>query len=190
MRTPGVTKTTIVRRIWNGSTEPYLPNPRSELSVPAYGWACSMTKSRSQELSEKAAAERRRCSDWLIPFMQNGQPKFLTKDELRVAAMHQLNVSKSSFDLSIRRAAPTGIVVAGSVVLCAGSQPPSWPSVLQLDRLAPKPALVDGKPRRSRGVPTTGTVTARLDGISQRPRLLHSRSRIGRARDGSTAGRC
>jgi hypothetical protein len=46
-----------------------------------------MTKSRSKELSEKAAAERRRCSDWLIPFMQNGQPKFLTKDELRVAAM-------------------------------------------------------------------------------------------------------
>jgi hypothetical protein len=33
-------------------------------------------------------------------FMQNGQPKFLTKDELRVAAMHQLNVSKSSFDFA------------------------------------------------------------------------------------------
>jgi hypothetical protein len=32
--------------------------------------------------------------------MQNGQPKFLTKDELRVAAMSQLNVSKSSFDLA------------------------------------------------------------------------------------------
>jgi hypothetical protein len=40
-----------------------------------------MTKNRSQELSERAAAERRRCRDWLIPFMQNGQPKFLTKDE-------------------------------------------------------------------------------------------------------------
>jgi hypothetical protein len=60
----------------------------------------SMTKSRSQELSEKAAAERRRCRDWLIPFMQNGQPKFLTKDELRVAAMRQLNVSKSLFDFA------------------------------------------------------------------------------------------
>ena len=34
------------------------------------------------------------------PFMQNGQPKFLTKDELRVAAMRQLNVSKSSFDFA------------------------------------------------------------------------------------------
>ena len=36
-----------------------------------------MTKSRSQELSEKADAERRRCRDWLLPFMQNNQPKFL-----------------------------------------------------------------------------------------------------------------
>jgi hypothetical protein len=59
-----------------------------------------MTKSRRQELSEKADAERRRCCGWLLPFMQNGQPKFLTKDELRVAAMHQLNVSKSSFDFA------------------------------------------------------------------------------------------
>jgi hypothetical protein len=59
-----------------------------------------MTKSRSQELSEKAAAERRRCRDWLLPFMQDNQPKFLTKDELRVAAMRQLNVSKSSFDFA------------------------------------------------------------------------------------------
>ncbi len=29
--------------------------------------------------------------------MPNGQPKFLIRDELRVAAMRQLNVSKSSF---------------------------------------------------------------------------------------------
>jgi hypothetical protein len=59
-----------------------------------------MTKSRSQELSEKAAAERRLCRDWLLPFMQDNQPKFLTKDELRVAAMRQLDVSKSSFDFA------------------------------------------------------------------------------------------
>ncbi|MEA2884917.1 MAG: hypothetical protein QOH32_4173, partial [Bradyrhizobium sp.] len=32
-----------------------------------------MTKSRSQELSEKAAEERRRRRDWLLPFMQNSQ---------------------------------------------------------------------------------------------------------------------
>lgn len=58
-----------------------------------------MTKSRSQVLSEKAAGERRRCRDWLLPFMQNNQPKFLTKDELRSVAMRELDVSKLSFDL-------------------------------------------------------------------------------------------
>jgi hypothetical protein len=67
---------------------------------PSLRLCMSMTKSRSQELSEKAAAERRRCRDWFLPFMQDNQPKFLTKDELRVAAMRQLNVSKSSFDFA------------------------------------------------------------------------------------------
>ena len=55
-----------------------------------------MTKGRSQERSEKAAAMPR----LLLPIMQNGQPKLLTKDELRVAAIRQLNVSKSSFDFA------------------------------------------------------------------------------------------
>jgi hypothetical protein len=59
-----------------------------------------MTNSRSQELSEKAAAERRRCRDWLLPFMQDNQPKFLTKDELRGAAMRELSVSRNSFDFA------------------------------------------------------------------------------------------
>jgi hypothetical protein len=31
--------------------------------------------------------------------MQNNQPKFLTKEELRSAAMRELNVSKLSFDM-------------------------------------------------------------------------------------------
>jgi hypothetical protein len=66
----------------------------------AYHQRAVMTKSRTQELSEKARDERRRCRDWLLPFMQNDQPKFLTKDELRVAAIRQLNVSKSSFDFA------------------------------------------------------------------------------------------
>jgi hypothetical protein len=57
-----------------------------------------MTKNRSQELSEKAAAKRQRCREWLLPFMQDNRPKFLTKDELRGAAMRELNVSKNSFD--------------------------------------------------------------------------------------------
>ena len=83
-----------------------------------------------------------------------------------------------------------GIVVAGSDILSAGSQPPCWPSDIQLGRLAPKPALLDGKPHRNRGIWATGTVTARTARISQRQRLLHARSRTGQARDGSTAGRC
>lgn len=58
-----------------------------------------MTKSRRKQLSEKAAEELWRCRDWLLPFMQNNQPKFLTRDELRSLAMHELDVSKLSFDL-------------------------------------------------------------------------------------------
>jgi hypothetical protein len=57
-------------------------------------------KSRNEQLWDKAAEERRRCSDWLLPFMQNGQPKFLTKAELREVALRELNVSKSSFDFA------------------------------------------------------------------------------------------
>jgi hypothetical protein len=56
------------------------------------------TKTRSLELSEKADQERQRCRDWLIPFMQDNKPKFLTKAELCEAAMRQLKVSKNSFD--------------------------------------------------------------------------------------------
>ena len=56
-----------------------------------------MTKTRSQELSEKANEEQRRCRDWLLPFMGGNQPKFLTKAELREAAMRELKISKSSF---------------------------------------------------------------------------------------------
>jgi hypothetical protein len=59
-----------------------------------------MTKSRSQELSEKFAEQWQQCRDWLLPFMQNDLPKFLTKDELRNAAMGELNVSKNAFDFA------------------------------------------------------------------------------------------
>jgi len=59
-----------------------------------------MTRNRRQELSEKADDERRRCRDWLLPFMRDDQPKFLTKDELRLAAIRELNVSKLSFDFA------------------------------------------------------------------------------------------
>jgi hypothetical protein len=59
-----------------------------------------MTKTRSQELSEKAEEEQRRCRDWLLKFMRGNQPKFLTKAELRNAAMRELKVSKNSFDFA------------------------------------------------------------------------------------------
>jgi hypothetical protein len=58
----------------------------------------TMPKTRSQELSEKFTGQWQRCRDWLLPFMQNNQPKFLTKDELRSAAMRELKVSKNAFD--------------------------------------------------------------------------------------------
>lgn len=55
---------------------------------------------RSDELSRKAADERRRCRNWLLPFMKDGRPKPATKDELRAVAMRDLGVSKSSFDFA------------------------------------------------------------------------------------------
>jgi hypothetical protein len=55
---------------------------------------------RSQELSEKAAEERQRCRNWLLRFMRENHPKFLTKAELRDAAMSELKVSRNSFDFA------------------------------------------------------------------------------------------
>jgi hypothetical protein len=48
-----------------------------------------MMKSRRQELSKKFTEQWQRCRNWLPPFMQNNQPTFLTKDELRSAAMRE-----------------------------------------------------------------------------------------------------
>jgi hypothetical protein len=48
-----------------------------------------VTKTRSEELSERFTEQWHRCRDWLLPFMQNNQPKFLTKDELRAAAKRE-----------------------------------------------------------------------------------------------------
>ena len=59
-----------------------------------------MKRSRSQELYEKAEDERQRCRDWLLPFLRDNQPKFLTKAELRDAATRELKVSKNSFDFA------------------------------------------------------------------------------------------
>jgi len=59
-----------------------------------------MPKSRKQELYEKAEEEPQRCCDWLLPFLRDNQPKFLTKAELRDAAIRELKVSKNSFDFA------------------------------------------------------------------------------------------
>ena len=56
-----------------------------------------LMKSRSPTLSERADDERGWRRDWLLEFMQNKQPKFLTKEEQRSVAMRKLNVSKLSF---------------------------------------------------------------------------------------------
>jgi hypothetical protein len=59
-----------------------------------------VTKSRRQELYEQAEEERQRCCDWLLPLLRENQPKFLTKAELREAAVRELKVSKNSFDFA------------------------------------------------------------------------------------------
>ena len=59
-----------------------------------------MAKSKREQLYEKAEEERQRCVDWLLPFVCENQPKFLTKAELRDAATYELKVSKHSFDLA------------------------------------------------------------------------------------------
>jgi hypothetical protein len=62
--------------------------------------ASSVMKSRQQELSDKANEERRRCTNWLLKFMQDDQPKLVTKEELCAVAIRELNVSRSSFNFA------------------------------------------------------------------------------------------
>jgi hypothetical protein len=58
----------------------------------------TIPKSRSEAQSAKAEEEIRRCTEWLVQFMQNNEPKFLTKREFCRAAMEELKVSKNSFN--------------------------------------------------------------------------------------------
>ena len=55
---------------------------------------------RKQLQYAKAEDERQRCTAWLLPFLTTGQPKFLTKEELRSVAMAELGISKNSFDIA------------------------------------------------------------------------------------------
>lgn len=65
-----------------------------------------------QELQAKAADERWRCRQSLLRFMPHDHPRFLTKAELRGAAMQELIVSENSFDLprSMRLRRPLGMI--------------------------------------------------------------------------------
>ena len=55
---------------------------------------------RAEDLSRKAADERRRSRLWLLQFIGEGKPRYATKSELRDAAIRELAVSKSSFDFA------------------------------------------------------------------------------------------
>jgi hypothetical protein len=57
--------------------------PRVSYSAVRLISSCSVQRAHNDEESNsdtlgKADAERRRCRDWLLPFMKNNQPKFLT----------------------------------------------------------------------------------------------------------------
>jgi hypothetical protein len=60
----------------------------------------SIPKYCSEAQSAKAAEDMRRCTNWLIQFMRNSEPKFLTKSELCRAAMEELKVSKNTFNFA------------------------------------------------------------------------------------------
>ena len=51
-----------------------------------------------QALIDKAQIDRRRCRQWLLPFIQSNQPKLFTKAELQAKAIADLNVSKNCFN--------------------------------------------------------------------------------------------
>jgi hypothetical protein len=51
-----------------------------------------------EKLFRDADAKRRECRDWLKQFMQPGQPKPMTKEELFELAKGQVGISRSGFD--------------------------------------------------------------------------------------------
>lgn len=107
---------------------------------------CAMTKSRSEELAERAAEERRRCRDWLLQFMRGNHPKFST----------------TSTGIPAGRAAPRTFVAAlttpsecnanASRAPCLSITPPSETFCTD-DKIAVRPrggrARVAGEVRRS-----------------------------------------
>jgi hypothetical protein len=55
---------------------------------------------RKQFRIAKAEDERQRCIAWLLPYLTIGQPKFLSKNELRSVAIAEIGASKTSFDFA------------------------------------------------------------------------------------------
>lgn len=55
---------------------------------------------RRQILQHKAEEERQRCTDWLLPIIDNGRQKYVSKDELRAVAMKELGISHNSFNFA------------------------------------------------------------------------------------------
>jgi hypothetical protein len=53
---------------------------------------------RAQASYDKARAERKLCTDWLIALMRASPQKTRTKADLRAEAMARFSVSQSSFD--------------------------------------------------------------------------------------------
>jgi hypothetical protein len=85
-------------RLVEHSDSESIPTPPSNMTANLCIVRPSMPKSRPQELYDKAEEERQRCRHWLLPFLRDNQPKFLSKAELRDAATRELKVSKNSFD--------------------------------------------------------------------------------------------
>ena len=98
----------------------------------------------------KKADEDGSATDSLLPFIQNNQPKFLTKEELRSAAMRELNLSKHSFDMrwtwrskiivamtgTSRRADDYASKAEPASLLAAADDEAGYAAALRLDRRA------------------------------------------------------
>jgi hypothetical protein len=54
---------------------------------------------RAEAASKKAREEQERIRAWLRTFMENGQPKMATKEELFAVAKRNFGVSRKSFDM-------------------------------------------------------------------------------------------
>ena len=64
----------LVRRIQYGSTKPYSLGELFRCTINQLMQRAHDDEESKSDTFGKADAERRRCRDWLLPFMQNNQP--------------------------------------------------------------------------------------------------------------------